>query len=74
VWWGFLGPAGMAPDLVARIHADLTTALQDPAVVSALDKMGATAVGSSPKDFDSYMHAEAAKWEPVLKEANIRIQ
>jgi tripartite-type tricarboxylate transporter receptor subunit TctC len=23
VWWGFLGPAGMAPDLVAKIHADL---------------------------------------------------
>jgi tripartite-type tricarboxylate transporter receptor subunit TctC len=74
VWWGFLGPAGMAPELVEKIHADLMTALQDPVVVAALEKMGATPIGSSPKDFDAYMHAEAAKWEPVLKEANIKIQ
>jgi len=74
VWWGFLGPAGMAPELVAKIHADLTTALKDPVVVTALEKMGATAVGSSPGDFDAFMRTEAAKWEPVLKEANIRVQ
>jgi tripartite-type tricarboxylate transporter receptor subunit TctC len=39
-----------------------------------LAKMGATPIGSSPKDFDAYLHAEAAKWEPVLKQANIKIQ
>jgi tripartite-type tricarboxylate transporter receptor subunit TctC len=74
VWWGFLGPAGMAPELVAKIHADLAVALKDPVVVAALEKMGATPVGSSPKDFDAFMRAEAAKWEPVLKEANIKVQ
>src|SRR4029079_1767322 len=74
VWWGFLGPAGMAPDLVAKIHADLAAALKDPVVLTALDKMGATPVGNSPKDFDAFMRAEAAKWEPVLNEANIKVQ
>jgi tripartite-type tricarboxylate transporter receptor subunit TctC len=74
VWWGFLGPAGMAPDLVAKIHADLAIALKDPVVATALDKMGATPVGSSPRDFDAFMRTEAAKWEPVLKEANIKVQ
>ena len=74
VWWGFLGPAGMAPDLVAKIHADLAAALKDPVVLTALEKMGATPVGSSPRDFDAFMRAEAAKWEPVLKEANIKMQ
>jgi tripartite-type tricarboxylate transporter receptor subunit TctC len=74
VWWGFLGPAGMAPELVAKIHDDLAAALKDPVVLTALDKMGATPVGSSPKEFDAFMRAEAAKWEPVLKEANIKVQ
>jgi tripartite-type tricarboxylate transporter receptor subunit TctC len=74
VWWGFLGPAGMAPDLIAKIHADLAAALKDPVVLTALEKMGATPVGSSSKDFDAFMRAEAAKWEPVLKEANIKMQ
>ncbi len=74
VWWGFLGPAGMAPELVAKIHADLATALKDPAVLATLDKIGAEPVGSSPQEFDAYMHAEAAKWEPILKEVNIKAQ
>ena len=74
VWWGFLGPTGMAPDLVAKIHADLAAALKDPVVLTALEKMGATPVGNSPRDFDAFMRTEAAKWEPVLKEANIKMQ
>jgi tripartite-type tricarboxylate transporter receptor subunit TctC len=73
VWWGVLGPAGMAPDVVAKIHADLATALKDPVVLTALEKMGATPVGSLPGDFDAFMRAEAKKWEPVLKEADIKM-
>jgi tripartite-type tricarboxylate transporter receptor subunit TctC len=74
VWWGFLGPAGMAPELVTKINADLLTALKDPAVLAAFDKLGAVPVGSSPQDFDAFMHAEAAKWGPILKQANIRVE
>jgi tripartite-type tricarboxylate transporter receptor subunit TctC len=74
VWWGFLGPAGMAPGLVEKINADLATALKDPVVLTALEKLGATPVGSSAKDFDAFMHAEADKWGPVLKQANIKVE
>jgi tripartite-type tricarboxylate transporter receptor subunit TctC len=74
VWWGFLGPAGMPADVVAKIHADLVTALKDPVVLAALKKIDATPVGSSPAEFDKFMHAEADKWGPVLKAANIKVQ
>jgi tripartite-type tricarboxylate transporter receptor subunit TctC len=46
---------------VAKLEADLKTALQDPNVLSTLDKIGATPVSSSSKEFDAYMHAEATK-------------
>jgi tripartite-type tricarboxylate transporter receptor subunit TctC len=74
VWWGFLGPAGMKPEVVEKLHVDLMTALRDPVALAALDKMGAAPVGSSPSEFDAYIRAEAAKWEPVLKAADIKIQ
>ena len=74
VWWGVLGPAGLAPDLVAKSHADLTAALKDPVTLAALEKLGAAPLGSSPKEFDAFMRAEAAKWGPVLKKANIKVQ
>ena len=74
VWWGVLGPAKMPPEIVAKLETDLKAALQDPGVLSTLGKIGATPVGSSAKEFDAFMHAEATKWEPVLKAANIRAQ
>jgi tripartite-type tricarboxylate transporter receptor subunit TctC len=74
VWWGLLGPAGMAPELVAKIHNDVTVALRDSAVTDYLKKTGAAPVGSSPREFEAYMRAEADKWGPVLKAANIKVQ
>src|SRR6478609_2146443 len=74
VWWGVLGPAKMPPEIVAKLETDLKAALQDPNVLSTLGKIGAAPVGSSSRDFDAYMHAEATKWEPVLKAADIRAQ
>lgn len=74
VWWGFLGPANMPPAVVAKIQADMAASLKDPAVMAAFEKIGATPLGSSPAEFDAYMRAEAAKWGPILKEANIKIQ
>jgi tripartite-type tricarboxylate transporter receptor subunit TctC len=74
VWWGFLGPAKMPPELAAKIQTDLKTALQDPVAQKTLEQIGATAVGSTPAEFDAFMHAEVTKWEPALKAANISAQ
>lgn len=74
VWWGFLGPAGMPTELTAKIHEDVTVALRDPTVLAYLKKTGSAPVGSSPQAFESYMHAEAEKWGPVVKAANIKAQ
>jgi tripartite-type tricarboxylate transporter receptor subunit TctC len=74
VWWGFLGPKGMDPALVAKIQQDMAAALKDEAVVAYLKKTGSFAVGSKPAEFEAYMRAEAEKWGPVLKAANIKLQ
>jgi tripartite-type tricarboxylate transporter receptor subunit TctC len=74
VWWGVLGPAGMPSDLVTKINNDLAAAIKDPTVASYLEKTGAAPVGSSPKEFDAFMRAEAEKWGPVLKAANIKAE
>jgi tripartite-type tricarboxylate transporter receptor subunit TctC len=73
VWWGFLGPKGMDAALVDKIQKDVATALQDPTVVGYLKKTGSFPVGSTAKEFDAYMRAEADKWGPVLKAANIKL-
>jgi tripartite-type tricarboxylate transporter receptor subunit TctC len=64
----------MDPALVSKIQTDIAAALKDPAVAEYLKKTGSFAIGSTPAEFDAYMHAEADKWGPVLKAANIKMQ
>jgi tripartite-type tricarboxylate transporter receptor subunit TctC len=74
VWWGFLGPARMPSDLTDKIYKDVTAALREPAVDDYLKRTGSFAVGSSPKEFEAYMHAEVDKWGPVIKAAGITLE
>jgi tripartite-type tricarboxylate transporter receptor subunit TctC len=36
--------------------------------------LGVTPKVTVPSEFDRYLHAEAEKWGPILKEANIKLQ
>ena len=58
VWWGVLGPAGMPPDLVARLSRDFVDALNSAPVKERLTKLGASSIGSSPQAFDAKIHAD----------------
>ncbi len=41
VWWGLLGPAGMPPDVLAKLSHDFVAALNTDAVKERLGKLGA---------------------------------
>jgi tripartite-type tricarboxylate transporter receptor subunit TctC len=71
VWWGVLGPAGMAPDLVDKLYKDFTAAVRDPGVQERLKSLGATTSGTTPPEFEASMRAQAAKWEPIIRAAKI---
>ena len=73
-WFGFLGPKGMDGALVAKIQKDIAGALKDQTVIDYLSKNGSVAVGSTPGEFDAFMRAEANKWGPVIKAANIKVE
>ena len=74
VWWGLLAPAGLPAEITEKLYRDVAGALHDPVVLAALEKMGATPIGSSPKEFDALIRSEAAKWEPVLTAAHIKVE
>jgi tripartite-type tricarboxylate transporter receptor subunit TctC len=71
VWWGLLGPAGMPPDVLAKLSHDFVAALGTEAVKERLAKLGAMPIGSSPKEFDAKIHADYDKWGPIIKAAHI---
>jgi len=74
VWWGLLGPGGMPRDLVERLSGDFVAALNAEAVKQRLAKLGAFAIGSSPKDFDEKIRADYEKWGPIIQAAGIKAE
>jgi tripartite-type tricarboxylate transporter receptor subunit TctC len=72
VWWGVLAPAGLPPDIKAKLAADCAEAVKTPAVQERLLALGATPSGSSPEAFANLMRSDHEKWGPIIKAADIR--
>jgi tripartite-type tricarboxylate transporter receptor subunit TctC len=73
-WFGIQGPPGMAPGLVARLHADLGTAFRDPTFQSRLASAGFGIREGDPAAFGALMREEFDRWARVLREAGIRAE
>ncbi len=71
-WFGLLGPAGMPPDLVARIQRDVAGALATPDMRNRLVDLGVDIVGNSPEEFAAYLRTEIARYAKVIKDAGIK--
>jgi tripartite-type tricarboxylate transporter receptor subunit TctC len=74
VWWGLLGPAGLPPEVLAKLSHDFVAALNTDAVKERLTKLGALPIGSSPQQFDAKIHADYEKWGPIIKAAGIKAE
>jgi tripartite-type tricarboxylate transporter receptor subunit TctC len=74
VWWGLLGPAGMPPDLVAKLSHDFVAALGTDAVKERLAKLGASPIGSTPQQFDEKIRADYKKWGPIITAAGMKAE
>src|ERR1019366_4232961 len=74
VWWGLLGPAGMPPDLIAKLSHDFVVALNTDSVKQRLSKLGASPIGSSPQQFDEKIRADYKKWGPIIQAAGMKAE
>jgi tripartite-type tricarboxylate transporter receptor subunit TctC len=58
-WFGLWLPAGAAPDVMARIHAEVVKALADPHVKEQFDAQGLEGVGMPPAGFARFVESES---------------
>jgi len=73
-WNGLYGPAGMAPELVQKIYADVKEVLGQGAVRERLIASGSDMVLNTPAQFQDYLKAEVTRWGKVIKAADIRAE
>ncbi|MFZ4409426.1 MAG: tripartite tricarboxylate transporter substrate-binding protein, partial [Paracraurococcus sp.] len=70
-WNGVYGPAGLADEAVARIHAACLAALADAAVQQRLAALGAIGLGTDPAHFAAFLKTERTAMEVLVREAKI---
>jgi len=67
-WYGLQAPLKTPKHLIDKINADLVHALKDAQLQERLTAVGATAVGTTPAAFGTFLRKETERWGKVLKE------
>ena len=65
-WGGIVGPAGMPPEITAKLNAEITKALRQPDVAEKLATLGSEPGGMTPQEFGRFIQEEAAKWKKLV--------
>jgi tripartite-type tricarboxylate transporter receptor subunit TctC len=69
--WGMLAPAKTSSEIIPRMHAAMSKALQDGAVQQSLSEQGVILRASSPEEFGTFIDSEITRWAKVVKDNRI---
>jgi tripartite-type tricarboxylate transporter receptor subunit TctC len=72
VWYGVWAPAGMPPELVAKLNAEVNRILKLGDVKQRLDLMGAEHVSMSARDAHQLLQREYERWGKIIRESGIK--
>jgi tripartite-type tricarboxylate transporter receptor subunit TctC len=64
-WWGFVGPAGMPHDAIARLNAEIRAVLNEPELKAGLASMAIEPSPGSPEAFGTFIAQEAVRWRQI---------
>jgi tripartite-type tricarboxylate transporter receptor subunit TctC len=70
-WAGLLGPAGLDPGIVKKLHAEIIAILDTADMKERIKTLGYDVIASSPQEFGAQMKADVARWSEVVRRANI---
>jgi tripartite-type tricarboxylate transporter receptor subunit TctC len=73
VWYAAFGPAGMPPELVTRLNAEINKALAVPEVRARMDAMGVELVKSTPEQLAETLKRDTARYARVIQELGIKL-
>jgi tripartite-type tricarboxylate transporter receptor subunit TctC len=72
-WYGFVGPAGIPRDVLAKLHGEIVNAMKQPDIKATIDKSGVVIVANSPEEFGAFIKSEMDKAKKVIESANIKM-
>jgi len=73
LWYALLAPARTSPVIIKRVHAETVKALAVPHMREQFMALGATPVGNSPQELQTFIGKEIQMWTKLVKQANIKL-
>jgi tripartite-type tricarboxylate transporter receptor subunit TctC len=73
-WAGLLGPAGLDPKIVKKLHDEIVAILATPDMQARIKQLGYDMIESSPQQFGAELKADIARWGPVAQRAGILVK
>lgn len=67
IWFSLSGPAGIAPEIVSRLNAEVRSALRSPEVRERLRPEGIEPGDLDPGQFAAFVAAELKRWGPIVR-------
>ena len=71
-WYGLTAPVGTAPEIVAKLNAEMNAGLADANLKARLLALGVEPKAMSTAEFGTFMGDEVAKWAKVIKFAALK--
>ncbi len=73
-WAGLLGPAGLDPKIVKKLHDEIIAIIATPEMKERIKTLGYDLVESSPEEFGKELKSDLDRWGPVAKKAGISVK
>jgi tripartite-type tricarboxylate transporter receptor subunit TctC len=73
-WHGIMAPAGTPQPIIDKLNAAIVNALKDPQTAKLIEAQAIQIVGSSQKDFASFIKQDLLLWKDVAREARIEVR
>jgi len=71
LWYGFVGPANMPPDIVQKLSSEIGAVLAQPDTREKLASQGLDPRSSTPDEFARLLVADIARWQKVVQKLGL---
>jgi len=72
-WNGFVAPAGTPRDVIERLNREINAILRAADVNPRIEAAGWDVAGGDSESFSTFMQAERARWQPVIRRSGAKL-
>jgi tripartite-type tricarboxylate transporter receptor subunit TctC len=73
-WYGAFVPARTPATIVARLHKEMASVIQDPENIARMTASGSEAVGGTPAELAKLVRTETERWGRIIRQAGIKVE